>query len=313
MQRQSEQNADFIEESVELLDGSEEDFLLLLGEEEEAEPVEQYTNKKGELKTRVKPFVVASQLYNKEVPTGSVEEIMKNMQKYAEESAAKKGYQEPDKTAFNNSRGTWFEVLLAVWAWNYCYHKSDNYAVIRLPNVRVLDFHDVFESDTRGKLQELLNSLQKNNVKMITSNPDFIIIKKDLLIDEEIKNLSIDNMKKVFSLYKEVQHSLKWNEVLIGIGVKTSLRPDRRLQLVHEGNILKSLFTHLKMRFWVRDYFFKYLVVSNKKLNRADIAALETAATHTIVNVDSIPESAVDGHYHIKSKQEFDAMLDGLW
>ncbi|WP_249652571.1 Cfr10I/Bse634I family restriction endonuclease, partial [Lysinibacillus sp. D4A1_S13] len=61
--------------------------------------------------------------------------------------------------------------------------------------------------------------------------------------------------------YKYLEGKCEWSSLIAGIGLKTSLRPDRRSQLVLEGNVLKSLFAHLKMRLWNKDVFFKYYAV----------------------------------------------------
>lgn len=96
------------------------------------------------------------------------------------------------------------------------------------------------------------------------------------------------------------------------LSVKASLRPDRRLQLAHEGSLMKALYTHLQTRTWtINPRGIRYFAAS-KKISEADIKGLKTVATHSIIDVKSSPQSAVDELFQINTVNELDHCLTVL-
>ena len=102
-------------------------------------------------------------------------------------------------------------------------------------------------------------------------------------------------------------------EQLVGyISVKTSLRPDRRLQLAHEGSLMKALYVHLQTREWIIEPAgLKYYAIS-RKVSNADRKALKTVATHSITTVQSKPQSAVDEVFEINSLQDISVLMNDI-
>lgn len=268
-------------------------------------------------KTRIKPSIALAEVYGDNLPTGTIKENLDKLEMHTKNAALAQNMMVPNSQAFSNTRGFWFEVFIAVHAWNYrIRHNLDDVLIVKMPNVSSFDFRRIFEEKTDRMLKQLEISLLKNNVRLITSNPDLLIVEQeDLILDEHnipISCLGTQSIMDAVNLYKVLENKCRWNSLKAGIGVKTSLRPDRRLQLVHEGNILKSLFAHLKMRHWNREESFEYYGASSEIISGADDDALQTAATHTIVNVDSLPERAVDGLYSLLTFDDIEKMLDTI-
>src|SRR5262249_37999320 len=83
--------------------------------------------------------------------------------------------------------------------------------------------------------------------------------------------------------------------------VKASLRPDRRLQMPHEGSLMKALYMHLQTRLWMLSPArLKYYGIATA-VTDADRQALRTVSTPSIVSVQIIPEPAVDDVYEVDS------------
>src|SRR5690606_1570365 len=86
--------------------------------------------------------------------------------------------------------------------------------------------------------------------------------------------------------------------------VKTTFRPDRRLQIPHEGSLMKAIHVHLQTRSWINDpKALKYYAAATK-VNNSDREALKTVATHSITNVSSKPQAAVDDVFVIDSVEQ---------
>ncbi|MCC5846693.1 MAG: Cfr10I/Bse634I family restriction endonuclease [Verrucomicrobia bacterium] len=90
---------------------------------------------------------------------------------------------------------------------------------------------------------------------------------------------------------------------------KTSFRPDRRLQIPHEGSLMKAIYAHLVTREWeLKPRGLKYLAIACK-VGEPDRRALKTVATHSITTVTDLPKAAVDEVYRINSFDELNAFL----
>jgi hypothetical protein len=281
--------------------------------------VEEYQSN-GTSKTRIKPLYALSEMFHESLPKGKLKENLNALEQYVKDVSKSKGITLPNANAFSNARGQWFESMIAVQGWNYrIKHDLTDILIVKMPNVSTFDFRRIFDIETRAMLEDLERSLLANTkeVRLITSNPDLLIIQQENLIKKEynteINSLSSEKINEALNLYKSLENKSLWRSIVAGIGVKTSFRPDRRLQLVHEGNILKALFAHLKMRHWDREGKFKYYGASSEKLTRADFNALQTAATHSIIDVNSIPERAVDDIFSLLTVEEIDLMYSEIF
>jgi hypothetical protein len=161
------------------------------------------------------------------------------------------------REALSNVHGDWYEWLLAITAWNYfCSNESSNLAIL-LPNILQLDVATLYED----RLNDLITDLKRkvadvSEVQLITSNPDFVIIDGSLarmLLNQRrtIDAITPESLSFLELLYKQFIQQCSFDQILGYISVKTSLRPDRRLQISHEGSLMKALYAHLQTREWI--------------------------------------------------------------
>ena len=205
----------------------------------------------------------------------------------------------------NNSRGEWLEDALKVIFWNSAVEHSDgNAAIVKLPNAAQLQFRDLYEPRAKGYLDELFQSLKDRGMDMQMSNPDFICVTGledgDDTVAEPI-TVSGQSMQMLDNAYEKLIGQCNADEIPFVITVKTSTRPDRRYQIAHEANVVKSLVAHLGGRFWNRDLYTAFYAMIASRVSPADRNALRNPATHTLVQVNWTPVPLVDEVYQISS------------
>mgnify|MGYP000903474565 CR=1 FL=1 len=273
-------------------------------------------------KTRVKINNALACMYQCTLPEGNISEILDELEQTVRQAASSKGFPAPDANAFSNVRGAWFEIILAACAWEFARQQRSrlDLGIVKMPNIRVFDFTKLLIPETQQLLKDLETSLLSQNepVRLVTSNPDLLFIvgrgfASDERFEKPINNLSVENITHLMNSYIHLEGKCRYDSILAGLGLKTSLRPDRRLQLVHEGNILKSVFNHLRLRYWNPHHAFSYFGATTATIGPADLEALETAATHSILQVTSIPERAVDMLFSLKTTSDItEVMLPSL-
>ena len=205
----------------------------------------------------------------------------------------------------NNARGEWLEDALKVIFWNSAVeHSNGNSVIVKLPNAAQLQFRDLYEPRAKGYLDELFQSLKDRGMDMQMSNPDFICVTG--LSDgndttREPITVSEQSMQMLDSAYENLIGQCSADAIPFVITVKTSTRPDRRYQIVHEANVVKSLVAHLGGRFWNRDLYTAFYAMIASRVSPADRNALRNPATHTLVQVNWTPVPLVDEVYQISS------------
>lgn len=60
----------------------------------------------------------------------------------------------------------------------------------------------------------------------------------------------METLDKIDNIYRDFIGYAELDDIAGYLSVKTSLRPDRRLQLAHEGSLMKAIYTHLQTRTW---------------------------------------------------------------
>jgi len=214
------------------------------------------------------------------------------------------------REALSNAHGDWYEWLLAISAWNYFSENSKSYLAITLPNIRRLDVSSLYINELYNQIKDLREKIKKaTSVNLVTSNPDFVILdpKKINLnrsnygivtrVDEEV----IDRLN---SAYLSFVDKCGFEGIVGYLSSKLSFRPDRRLQIAHEGSLIKALYIHLQTRQWIiSPKGLKYYAAAAKVKN-SDREALKTVATHSITTVHDIPSAAVDEVFKIDSITE---------
>lgn len=211
--------------------------------------------------------------------------------------------------ALSNVGGDWYEWLIAIQAWNDFANNSIYHLAIPLPNISGLDISSLYIPELHGLIMDLRNKVQQTNVELITSNPDFVIIDGDharqiLNPISGIQNITIASLFEISNKYTFFLNSCTFDQIIGFLSVKKSLRPDRRLQMSHEGSLIKALYKHIQTRQWIiNPKGIKYYGLSTK-LSPADITGLRTVATHSIISVETLPQRAVDDVFIVNSLQQ---------
>jgi hypothetical protein len=171
------------------------------------------------------------------------------------------------------------------------------------------------------ELYEMIVHLRKEvrqsaSVSLVTSNPDFVIIRSSLLdssvIRQPINAPTASDIHFLDNLFNNFRSICEFGDIRAYCSVKYSLRPDRRLQIPHEGSLIKALHVHLQTRKWIINCDpIKYYAAS-RSLGPSDVEALKTVATHSITNVNSIPQPAVDEVFSLPTLSHAKAMFEQI-
>ncbi|HGJ5881758.1 MULTISPECIES: Cfr10I/Bse634I family restriction endonuclease [Arsenophonus] len=223
-----------------------------------------------------------------------------------------------DQGSFNKCNGDWYEWLISIRAIEFFVKSNKRSIVVNLPNIRSFDVVSLYENKLRDYIYDLSAKLKSNNVNLITSNPDFFIIDisnerddlKKSLRDVDFYSVDENLIHKIDFLHKKFIASSSLDEIMGYLSVKTTFRPDRRLQLAHEGSLMKALYAHLQTRTWsINAKGISYYGAATD-IKEADRQGLQTIATHTITDVKNSPQRAVDELFVVNSIKDIDDMLD---
>jgi Cfr10I/Bse634I restriction endonuclease len=215
------------------------------------------------------------------------------------------------REALSNCHGDWYEWLLAISAWNWHVAHPSSRLLVQLPNITRFDVSRLYCDRLHAIIGDLKTKvLNSAGVSLITSNPDFVLLNlSDITIptgcpSAPITAISEASITEIENLYSAFAGQCGFHNIVGFLSAKLSLRPDRRLQLPHEGSLMKALYAHLQTREWVIDPpGLKYYACSSV-VGSADRAALQTVATHSITTVFSTPQKAVDDVFPIDTLQE---------
>lgn len=212
--------------------------------------------------------------------------------------------------ALNKIHGDWYEWILAIEMWNYRIRNDSNQLILNLPNVSQFDCSRLYKHRLSSLIDDLkIKISESTNVQLISSNPDYVIIDtQNMILDNRfntpITRITPDTIDMISSAYKDFIDKCDFNDLIGYVSVKTSFRPDRRLQIAHEGSLMKALYIHLQTRQWIiHPQGLKYYAIA-REVKDVDRNALKTVATHSITTVHSIPQSAVDEVFQIDSLDE---------
>ena len=226
-------------------------------------------------------------------------------------------YPSATQGAMNNVRGDWYEWLLFIGALEYLNQQAEQPPAnifIPLPNVREFDCATLYIPPIAALVHDLKQKTEASSqVSLVTSNPDFVIVKR---ADFQVPSITFPVTQSQAATYRDLYKSLvdkcAFDRVVGYASVKLSLRPDRRLQLPHEGSLMKAIYRHIQTRMWITDApGIKYYAVSAEHSD-ADLKGLRTVATHSIVTVNAKPEAAVDGLYAVNSGPQLSRFLHDI-
>ncbi|MBJ9829519.1 Cfr10I/Bse634I family restriction endonuclease [Citrobacter freundii] len=222
--------------------------------------------------------------------------------------------------SFNKCNGDWYEWLIGIRAIEFFLENDTNFIVVKMPNATSFDVMSIYKSCLSELIYDLRRKLSINNVNLITSNPDFSIIDirdrreelKAKLENISFSNISLSTISEIDNLYKQFIDYAELEHIKSFLSVKTTFRPDRRLQLAHEGSLMKALYTHLQTRTWtINPTGIRYYAAATS-IGNADVIGLKTVATHSITDVKSLPQSAVDEIFKINSVLDVDSCLNHI-
>lgn len=272
--------------------------------------------KRGVKTAAVPAIAVMAELYGNALPeqARAFEAILRDLQEYTRELFRQKDpeLKAPTGSAFNNCNGKWSEYIFAVFAWNALVARNQadgnyNYIYVKLPNNKN-DQTNWISLLVAGQIAEL-ERFERNGddplvvgsghgaLKLCSSNPDAVILRypkgetPDLPVDlnhplSNISSTTMTNLDRVFSALRgklDVQSNL-----VAFLSMKTSIRPDRRYQFVHEGDSVKAILMYLKNDDHLRlnvDHSFlknKFFGISLSQITQADKDAMDTAMTACI-------------------------------
>jgi len=221
--------------------------------------------------------------------------------------------------ALNKVHGDWYEILLALVAHNVCVEQASTVDIMLLPKSTSYDVTKLYEPRLSGYINDLRMKTESfNGVSLKASNPDFVAIDRRELSEtrgtlRRIRKLGLREIKYLESKYRRYNQACSLNSLFGYLSVKTSLRPDRRYQIAHEGSLMKALYVHLQTRDWViQPRGLRYWAAA-MEASSADSDALNTVATHSLVSVQGTPEKAVDNLFIIptpaEAKERFTEMI----
>jgi len=85
------------------------------------------------------------------------------------------------REASSNVHGDWYEWLLAISAWNHFVTNPASHLAILLPNIVQFDVGSLYSTRLNNLIIDLKKKVAEGSgVQLITSNPDFVIIHRDL-------------------------------------------------------------------------------------------------------------------------------------
>lgn len=224
------------------------------------------------------------------------------------------------QNALNNCNGDWYEWLIAIKAWNMRVESGENlFGAFLLPKKDSYDVANLYEPDISQLVSDLREKVREStDVELITSNPDFVIIDVSRFtdlpdwFDEPIDDIDEKTVSRLEEAYRLFDDRCELDDVRGYIGAKRSMRPDRRLQMPHEGSLMKAIYTHIQTREWIIEpQGISYYAVS-ADLNSSDREALRTVATHSITTVDKVPEAAVDDAFILDDQEKAEEALSTM-
>lgn len=229
---------------------------------------------RGRKVASVPAVAVMGELYAASLPDASksFSAIIEDLQEYTKDLFRRKAPDlvEPTGSAFNNCNGQWAEYIYSVQAWNKLAEINQSltgehfFVYAKLPSNRnaTTSWVSLLKQDKQTlvnnfALDETVPAVSASGHEkflLSSSNPDAVIltVKEDILgqlaLDPKtrIDNLSMETAEKLNCIFDNLKNKINpFREIQCFISIKNSMRPDRRLQFLHEGNNVKSLLLFL--------------------------------------------------------------------
>jgi len=276
-------------------------------------------DKKNDSKIEIHGNRVIACAYKDSLPNGDLSSILDNLEKIVESCRKQIGLEKKNlQSAYNNIRGAWTRFIFGALCWNTFRKcaKTNNACIVMLPSIARLKFTDLFDPDSAEALKRgLLNRLTEHGIELTMSNPDFICVSDiipDIIFESEITNLSLSSQHILENAYEKIINTCQYNSIKFGIALKTSLRSDRRYQVVYEGSTLKAFIAHLQVRYWDIGFHTNYYAVVANDVSKSDRIVLSAPAVHSIVDVHTNPVKAIDEIYEVRSTDDIKNCLEKI-
>ncbi len=199
--------------------------------------------------------------------------------------------------ALANARGAWYAWLIAIESIRFNQSNPLSSFLVKLPNVSNFDSISLYGEEISKLVFDFREKLSfAGDVNLTTSNPDYVIISRELgfALPNIVGVITPLNLEQIDNFYRNFVGRCNLDQIVGYLGAKSSVRPDRRIQLLHEGSLTKAIYTHLQTRLWlINPKGIKYYAVS-MSFGSADIAGLKSVATHSIASSAMKPEPAID-------------------
>ena len=136
----------------------------------------------------------------------------------------------PHPGSLNNCRGQWFELIFYKFFWE----------VIKKRGGEDIDFLRMPSATNNMKITNLFLPEQNDEVRKIrpaTSNPDYLVLANlDNLLTDLKHRTWYENFQNVDFFGK-----VDLTKISAFLSIKTTSRPDRKYQLLHEANMVKAI------------------------------------------------------------------------
>jgi len=222
------------------------------------------------------------------------------------------------QNALNNVHGSWYEWLISISFINYHISHPESFVVFPLPNITQFDVARLYTDELYDLVVDLRRKVNEAaSVQLITSNPDFVIFdSRNLDVSDafttQINVLDEGVIRQIMNAYSAYASRCGFEDIVGYVSAKLSLRPDRRLQIPHEGSLMKAIYTHIQTRKWViHPNGLKYYAFTSRA-TEPDKNALKTVATHSITTVFDTPQAAVDDLFEIDTIEQCNTVFDKI-
>lgn len=203
----------------------------------------------------------------------------------------------PKTGSLNNCRGEWNELLFLDSVLTTLNRPGyEEYDVVKMPAARKGSmFFDLFEKNMKERIKSL---------KLSFSNPDFLIIK----LNEKTKNMKFksrgDHAQALIAKFKDKSYfgKIEPTDIVCFLSLKTSNRPDRRYQPLHEANSLKAIADQLGI-------YYRYIAVATDNSKKDD----DVHGSNSIVSVvkkETPPRTAIDDIWHFDDYRMVERAID---
>lgn len=259
---------------------------------------------KDDAGTHLRRYGILSCVYGDSLPEGEYPEIFGELERLAQNTARRAGFAEITLGSLNNNRGSWFEMMAAASLWNasLALRRSTDLVTVHLP------------SATQGgvRLPSFLTNDVRNQIRgaeIFSSNTDFLCA-RDLewdrlpeVFNRQITSLSERNIQTLLHAHERLLARCGRGSIASMVALKTSTRPDRRYQIMHEANLLKAIAIQLNRVNQDQEENPSFIVITTEP-HDADERILR-APSFASVTIGQ-PSPTVDQIFNVRTTAEMD-------